>query len=84
MALLGRNGAGKSTLLKTLIGIAPPRSGSIVLEGHELMSLSAARSRVSASATCHRVAAMFAGMSVQRQPGARQFAAADRPRRALG
>jgi branched-chain amino acid transport system ATP-binding protein len=28
MALLGRNGAGKSTLLKTLMGIAPPASGT--------------------------------------------------------
>src|SRR5690606_19347825 len=36
VALLGRNGAGKSTLLKSLIGIAPPANGSIVLAGEEL------------------------------------------------
>jgi ABC-type branched-subunit amino acid transport system ATPase component/ABC-type branched-subunit amino acid transport system permease subunit len=36
LALLGRNGAGKSTLLKTLIGIAPPASGSIRLAGQEI------------------------------------------------
>jgi branched-chain amino acid transport system ATP-binding protein len=36
MALLGRNGAGKSTLLKTLVGIAPPATGSIKLDGEEI------------------------------------------------
>ena len=36
LALLGRNGAGKSTLLKTLIGIAPPASGSIRLAGQDI------------------------------------------------
>jgi ABC-type branched-subunit amino acid transport system ATPase component/ABC-type branched-subunit amino acid transport system permease subunit len=35
-ALLGRNGAGKSTLLKTLTGIVPAASGSIVLAGEAL------------------------------------------------
>jgi ABC-type branched-subunit amino acid transport system ATPase component/ABC-type branched-subunit amino acid transport system permease subunit len=35
-ALLGRNGAGKSTLLKTLTGIVPTASGSIVLGGEAL------------------------------------------------
>ena len=33
VALLGRNGAGKSTTLKSLIGMVPPRSGRIVLDG---------------------------------------------------
>src|SRR5206468_8200278 len=42
VALLGRNGAGKSTLLKTLIGIVPPASGSIVLGEHELVGRSSA------------------------------------------
>ncbi len=36
VALLGRNGAGKSTTLKSLMGIVRPRSGSVMLEGHEL------------------------------------------------
>jgi ABC-type branched-subunit amino acid transport system ATPase component len=35
-ALLGRNGAGKSTLLKTLTGIVPVASGSILLAGEAL------------------------------------------------
>ena len=33
VALLGRNGAGKSTTMKTLMGLIPPRSGSIHLAG---------------------------------------------------
>jgi len=39
VCLLGRNGAGKSTTLKTIIGLAPPRSGRIRLRGHDLGGL---------------------------------------------
>jgi branched-chain amino acid transport system ATP-binding protein len=33
MALLGRNGAGKSTTIKAIMGLAPPRRGTIRLRG---------------------------------------------------
>ncbi len=33
MALLGRNGAGKSTTFKAIVGIAPPRRGTVTLAG---------------------------------------------------
>ena len=36
MALLGRNGAGKSTTMKAIAGLAPPRSGRIVLRGRDI------------------------------------------------
>jgi branched-chain amino acid transport system ATP-binding protein len=36
VALLGRNGAGKSTTLKTLMGVVPPRDGSILFDGSEI------------------------------------------------
>ncbi len=36
VALLGRNGAGKSTTLKSVMGIVPPRSGSVVFDGKEV------------------------------------------------
>src|SRR3954466_11490767 len=38
VALLGPNGAGKSTLMAALTGTVPRRSGSIRLEGRELVS----------------------------------------------
>ena len=33
VALLGRNGAGKSSTFKTILGIAPPRSGTVTFAG---------------------------------------------------
>ncbi len=35
VCLLGRNGAGKSTTLRSIIGLTPPRSGSIKFRGQE-------------------------------------------------
>jgi branched-chain amino acid transport system ATP-binding protein len=37
VALLGRNGAGKSTTLKSLMGVVTPRTGSVKLDGVELV-----------------------------------------------
>jgi branched-chain amino acid transport system ATP-binding protein len=37
VALLGRNGAGKSTTLKSLMGVVTPRTGSMKLDGMELV-----------------------------------------------
>src|SRR5205085_6727058 len=39
VALLGRNGAGKSTTLKTIIGLTPPRRGTIRYDGGSLPGL---------------------------------------------
>ncbi len=36
LALLGRNGAGKSTTFKSIIGLAPARTGSIKVKGQEV------------------------------------------------
>jgi urea transport system ATP-binding protein len=34
--LLGRNGVGKTTLLRTLMGLVPPRTGTITFQGRDL------------------------------------------------
>ena len=39
MALLGRNGAGKSTTMKAIVGLAPPRRGTISLRGNAIAGL---------------------------------------------
>ncbi|GMQ77950.1 MAG: ABC transporter ATP-binding protein [Anaerolineae bacterium] len=39
LALLGRNGAGKTTTLKTILGLTPPRKGSIIFNDKEIQGL---------------------------------------------
>lgn len=39
VGLLGRNGAGKSTTIKSVMGLAPPRSGAIALDGAPIAGL---------------------------------------------
>ena len=43
VCLLGGNASGKSTTLKTILGIVPPRSGSVVLDGRDVTRASTAR-----------------------------------------
>jgi branched-chain amino acid transport system ATP-binding protein len=42
VALIGSNGAGKSTFLKTMTGLLPARSGSIVFDGQPLAGMDTA------------------------------------------
>ncbi|MCL4151149.1 UNVERIFIED_CONTAM: hypothetical protein GTU68_065599 [Idotea baltica] len=41
VCLLGRNGAGKTTTLKSIMGLVPPRNGTITLDGESLSDLPA-------------------------------------------
>jgi branched-chain amino acid transport system ATP-binding protein len=41
VCLLGRNGAGKTTALKSILGLVPPRRGTLLLDGGNLTGLSA-------------------------------------------
>lgn len=50
VCLLGRNGAGKSTTLKSIIGLTPPRRGSIQFNGREI-----------AGSPAHRIARLGIG-----------------------
>lgn len=36
VGLLGRNGAGKSTTMKSIMGIVPPKKGSVALKGEDV------------------------------------------------
>lgn len=36
VSIMGRNGMGKSTTLKSILGIAPPRSGSVIYKGEDI------------------------------------------------
>jgi branched-chain amino acid transport system ATP-binding protein len=36
VALLGRNGAGKTTTLRSILGLAPPRSGRVLFDGTDI------------------------------------------------
>jgi ABC-2 type transport system ATP-binding protein len=38
IALLGPNGAGKTTLISTVCGITTPTSGSVTVDGHDIMT----------------------------------------------
>lgn len=40
VCLLGPNGAGKSTLMRTLAGMHPPLAGQVLLDGHNMTTLS--------------------------------------------
>ena len=64
VALLGRNGAGKSTLLKSLVGIAPPATGSITLDGVEIARLPSARTARLGVGYVPQGRGLFAGMTV--------------------
>ncbi len=65
VALLGRNGAGKSTLLKSLAGLVPARSGSIVFDGQELVGLPAPDVARLGIGYVPQGRGLFAGMSVR-------------------
>jgi len=39
VCLLGRNGAGKTTTVRSIIGVTPPRSGRITMDGQDLVGL---------------------------------------------
>jgi branched-chain amino acid transport system ATP-binding protein len=39
VALLGRNGMGKTTTIRSIMGLTPPRKGSILFNGNELVGL---------------------------------------------
>ena len=46
VALLGRNGAGKTTMLRSIMGLTPPRAGSVRFLGQEILAQAASDRRI--------------------------------------
>ena len=65
VTLLGRNGAGKTTTLKSVMGIVPQRTGSVRLEGRELIKLTSDRIAKAGIAFCPEERGIFASLDVK-------------------
>lgn len=65
VALLGRNGAGKTTTLRSLMGLTPPRAGSIHMFGEETTNWPAFRIAALGVGYVPEGRRVFAGLSVQ-------------------
>jgi simple sugar transport system ATP-binding protein len=66
LCLLGDNGAGKSTLIKTLSGVHPPDSGTILVDGREVQFSSPRDALQAGIATVYQDLAMIPLMSISR------------------
>jgi len=65
VTLLGRNGAGKTTTLKSIIGVVPQRSGSIRLQGEEMIGRSSRHIARSGVGYVPEERGIFASLSVE-------------------
>ena len=57
VTLLGRNGAGKTTTLRSLVGLTPPRQGSVSVFGKTTTGLPAYRAAAAGAAAPPRMPA---------------------------
>jgi branched-chain amino acid transport system ATP-binding protein len=65
VTLLGRNGAGKTTTLKSIMGVVPQRTGSIVFEGVETIRLASNRIARLGLAWCPEERGIFSSLDVE-------------------
>lgn len=64
VALLGGNGAGKSTLIKCMTGVYSSDSGSVILDGEEVLGLDAQSVQHKGISTVHQEVNLIPTMSV--------------------
>jgi branched-chain amino acid transport system ATP-binding protein len=65
VTLLGRNGVGKTTTLKSIMGMVEQRTGSVRLEGRELIGLSSDVIARAGVAICPEERGIFASLDVR-------------------
>jgi branched-chain amino acid transport system ATP-binding protein len=65
VTLLGRNGAGKTTTLKSIMGIVGHRTGSVRLEGRELIGCASNEIAYAGIALCPEERGIFSSLSVE-------------------
>jgi branched-chain amino acid transport system ATP-binding protein len=65
VTLLGRNGVGKTTTLKSIMGMVEQRTGSVRLEGRELIELSSDVIARAGVAICPEERGIFASLDVR-------------------
>jgi branched-chain amino acid transport system ATP-binding protein len=65
VTLLGRNGAGKTTTLKSIMGMVGRRTGSVRLEGRELISRTSDQIARAGIAFCPEERGIFASLDVE-------------------
>lgn len=65
VTLLGRNGAGRSTTLKSIMGLVGRRTGSIMLDGEEIISVPTHRIARHGVGFCPEERAIFASLSTE-------------------
>ena len=76
VALLGRNGAGKTTTLSSIMGLVPPRAGSVRFDGAEIQGCEPFEASRAGLGFVPENCRLFAGLTV-----AENFEAARRPAR---
>ena len=65
VALLGRNGAGKSTTLKSLMGVVPPKAGSVVFDGIDVAGRKSHKIAQAGMQLVHEERRIFGSLSVE-------------------
>jgi len=65
VTLMGRNGMGKTTLVRSILGLTRPRSGSVMIEGQEVMGLPVSQTARLGIALVPEVRKVFPNLSVK-------------------
>lgn len=65
VGLMGRNGMGKTTLIRTLVGLLPPLTGQVLLDGQDATGMPAFKRAQAGIATVPEGRGIFASLTVR-------------------